>query len=564
MRVYLPMLFLTAGLLYPAEAGWLDRVGPVMTASEKKAYLALPGAERTRFEESFFERKAVTAAEYYERVQYIDDTFGSGKVGSGANTDPGRVYLSLGAPAKISRIPSSRIFVPMEIWYYNDVPGILNTELRLIFYRKNNVGFLRLYSPTVDTVRALLLPQAGTIGMFGPNDSVTESDIRKTLTTGPAEDEIVTAASGVASGVKYSGNDQILGQITSPEFMLGHARPTLVTSRLVAQRPDLDILATPSPMGGTQIDLKLRTKVQREVDLEVSDSTATIADNRVHLNLPSAQAIDYKHRLDLLPGSYRLTFKVDGKPVIYPLEVPVRPAMSEILRVDIAIRTGSRHAPFEFDQTLITPDPDGRFAAVSLPQPGSVTWIVRQGSTAVWKSTIQAAGLATVELPMTLPPGAYRLEANAATDSRSTDIVLGKTEEFRPIATALSYNANLLPAQRLAFLGHQYLLRGNVAEARRALSASLANGVGPEAQIELARADAFDGDLDGARDRIRKILIGQPDNFEALAVYAYIETRFQDYTVAADIYRHALAIQDGPTLRAALNKIQPHLGIVSK
>ncbi len=557
MRVCLPILLLTAGFLQAAEPSWLDRVSPIMAASEKKAYLALPPAERTRFEESFFDRKAITAPEYFQRLQYIDDTFGSGRVGSGANTDPGRVYLSLGAPAKISRIPSSRIFVPMEIWYYNDVPGILSTELRLIFYRKNNVGFLRLYSPTVDTIRALLLPQAGTVNMFGPNDSVTESDIRKTLTTGPAEDEIVTAASGVASGVKYSGNDRILGQVASPEFMLGKARPTLVTARLVTQRPDLDILATPSPVGGTQIDLRLRTKVQRQIDLDVSDDTATIVGNRVHLNFPSAQAVDYTHRLDLLPGSYRLTFTIDGKPVIYPFEVPVQPAMSEILRADVATRTGTRHTPFEFDQIVITPNPYARFAAVSLPQPGGVTWILRQGSTAVWKSTVHADRLATIELPSNLPPGSYRLEANAATDSRSTDIVLGKPEDSKPIATALSYNANLAPAQRLAFLGHQYLLRGNIAEARRALNASLSSGPGIEAQIELARADALNGDLDVARDSIRKVLAVQPDNFEALAVYAYIETRFQDYPVAAELYRHALAVQDSPALRAALNKIQP-------
>jgi len=30
-----------------------------------------------------------------------------------------------------------------------------------------------------DTVRALLIPQAATRSMFGPNDSISESDIRK-------------------------------------------------------------------------------------------------------------------------------------------------------------------------------------------------------------------------------------------------------------------------------------------------------------------------------------------------------------------------------------------------
>ncbi len=205
-------LLLLCGAALAAAPGWLERVEPVITPAERKVYLSLPVNDRRKFEEDFWAGKGISAQQYFARVEYIDATFGSNRPGSGANTDQGRIYLSLGPPARITRLPSSRTFVPLEIWYYDAVPGVLSTELRLIFFRQNGVGFPQLYSPTTDTIRALLQPQAGTRSMFGPNDSVTESDIRKVLKVGPAEDEVITAAVGVATGIKTAGNDEILGR----------------------------------------------------------------------------------------------------------------------------------------------------------------------------------------------------------------------------------------------------------------------------------------------------------------------------------------------------------------
>ena len=70
--------------------------------------------------------------------------------------------------------------------------------------------------------------------------------------------------------------------------------------------------------------------------------------------------------------------------------------------------------------------------------------------------------------------------------------------------------------------------------------------------VEDARVDALEGNLDAARDRIRNVIASNPNDFEALSVYAYIETRFQDYAVAAQLYRRALEVQDSPAVRAAL------------
>ncbi len=115
----------------------------------------------------------------------------------------------------------------------------------------------------------------------------------------------------------------------------------------------------------------------------------------------------------------------------------------------------------------------------------------------------------------------------------------------------MSFNANLSPAQRLAFIGNQWLLRGRFDRAHDALAESLATGDTKDAKIALARLDAMSGSLYAARDRVRGILAAHPNDFEALAVFAYIETKFQDYPVAAELYRRALAVQDSPALRMA-------------
>ena len=553
MRVALLLLAATLAL-HAAEPGWLDTVAPIITPAEKKLYLSLPPEDRAPFEEKFWGARSIDREEYYRRTEYIDSKFGSSKRGSGANTDPGRVYLSLGAPAKITRIPSSRIFVPLEIWYYDSVPGYLNTELRLMFYQPNSVGLPKLYSPTVDTIRVLLLPEAGTAHLFGPNDSVTESDIRRNLKTGPAEDEVITAATGVASGIKYSGNDEILGHVMSPELMLAKPRPTQVTSRFITAHPTLDVLRTASFHGASQIDLRLATAAQREISLEVLQGFATVYNNRLDLKFSKTEQIEYTHRLDLLRGSYRLIFTVDAKVFVYPVDIPEKPGMGEIVRADAGPEASGRRTPFEFAGRQIALKPTGRVALVSVPQPGKVTWVVRQGLRIVWRSTVDADGIAMVELPP-LQPGAYKLEAATDTDSRSADLAVPTAGTVDAKATLVSFNANLSPAQRLAFIGNQWLLRGRFDRAHDALAESLATGDTKDAKIALARLDAMSGSLYAARDRVRGILAAHPNDFEALAVFAYIETKFQDYPVAAELYRRALAVQDSPALRMALAKL---------
>ena len=545
-----------SGLTLAAAApGWVDIVAPSLTPAERKNYLALKPEARAQFEQEFWAGKSITAQEYYNRVQYIDSTFGSSRPGSGANTDPGRVYLSIGSPTRVRRIPSSRIFVPLEIWYYDSVPGVLNTELRLIFYRKNSMGFPKLYSPALDTLRALLLPQAGVQGIFGPNDDITEAKIRTNLTVGPAEDEVVSAAVNVATGIKYSGNEEILGQITSPMRMLGKPPRTDVKSRFIVSHPRLDILQTNSAYGGSQVDLGLETTVRSELNIQVLEGPATVYQNQLRLKFSKAEAVRYTHRLDLLPGSYRVMFTVDGATHPYPLEVKEHGAMSEIVRADPGGDVIHRQTPFEFESKQLDFNPRGKLAVVAVPQSGKVTWTVRKGMQVIWRSTSDAGQVSTVELPAGLEPGAYELEATSESESRSMNFSEGKGKNVAAAATVLSFNANLAPALRLAFVAHQWLLRGKLDLAQRSLQSSLNIADTKEAQIEMARLDATAGRYDQARDRLRGMLAAQPNNFDALSVLAYVEAMLQDYPVAAELYRRALAVQDSPAIRLALSKL---------
>ena len=102
------LLLLTAVV---ALDGWLDRTSPVMTPVERSAYRKLVSeAERQSFQKAFWTDKRIIESAYLERAALVDQTYGSGRAGSGANTDQGRLYLASGVPTVVHRLPSSRVF----------------------------------------------------------------------------------------------------------------------------------------------------------------------------------------------------------------------------------------------------------------------------------------------------------------------------------------------------------------------------------------------------------------------------------------------------------------------
>jgi GWxTD domain-containing protein len=546
------LLGASVAALCAAAPTWLDLVAPIVSPAEKKTWLALSPEDRAKFEETFWEDKSISAQEYFKRLDYADTMWGGTQRASSANTDQGRVYLSLGAPNHVAHFPSSRIFVPMEIWYYDNVPGLLNTELRLIFFRPNTNGFPRLYSPATDTIRALLLNEPTTRTMFGPNDTTDENTIRQNLIVPPAEDEIISASVNVATGIKYSGNDQILGQVTSPRQMLTRVLKTEVETRFMVDRPKTDFLLSPSRFGGSQLDLSSDLKGRREVSVEVMDGSATVYRNVLNLKLGELRPFQYIHRIDLLPGSYRVLIGVDGQTFPYLVEVPALLSMSAIMRASEA--TALVHTPFEFQDYRLYPDTNGRYVLVTLAHPTDVQWSIRQGSAIVWRQKTTGTDAAVLSLPTDkLAPGRYQIDAVAGDESKSLDFEITRAGSDSAGPSLLSFNANLAPAARQALIGHEWLLRGHTAQARVSLAAALNMGPVPEARVDLARLDALAGRWDDARNRVRAVLNDDPKNFEALCVYAFVEAGLQDYPVAAELYQRALAIEDSPAVRLALS-----------
>jgi GWxTD domain-containing protein len=542
--------------LHAEEPSWVDLVSPLITPAEKKTWLALSDPDRVKFEQDFWANKSISSEEYFKRLAHADATWGGPRQGSSGNTDPGRVYLSLGAPFRVARFPSSRIFVPLEIWYYEAPPGLVNAEVRLIFFQKNNTGFLQLYSPTNDTIRALMLNESGTRTVFGPNDIIDENEIRQNLNVPPAEDEIISAAVNVAAGIRDVGNEEIIGEALSPRLMLTRRPKTSVESRFFVDRPKLDFLLSRSPFGGAQVDMTSEVTVRGKISIEVLEGQATtVYHNVLKLNLPEARSVQYIHRLDLLPGSYRVMAGIDGQTFPYRLEVPAEPPMSDIVRASRAV--SSLHAPFEFDDNRFYPDADGRYVLVTLPHPGEVQWSIRRNTAIVWRQTTSGKEAAVLALPFDkLPPGHYQLEAVADGQWKRLDFESKASNREESDPHLISFNANLSPAARQALIGHEWLIRGGIAQARANLAAAVDAAPIEQAQIDLARIDVLAEHWDAARDRVRPIVAQNPKNFEALCVYAVIEAGLEDYRVAAQLYQQALAIEDSPAVRLALTNLR--------
>jgi len=318
-------LVLATGRVYAAADPWLARVSPIMNAAEKKAYLSLRNEDKDLFRRQFWLDKTITESAYIERLAYVDSAFGSGRPGSGANTDQGRVYLANGAPSAIDKLPSSRILQPCEVWHYDSLPGAGHVgHVQLLFYRKDGVGDFKLYWPELDTIRVLLLPQESTRTMFSPNDVLSENDIRQQLSVTPAEEPAIEAALGVARGVKDSSNGEILGRASAPEHALrlgeDKRKPQVSSSFAVVPPPEVRVLQY--AVGEVPVaDVEVRATAVASIGLTVVGHGDRLEQSAIPLDLEHAQLVRFTQRLFLLPGDYSLLVDVDGRITKQQLQV---------------------------------------------------------------------------------------------------------------------------------------------------------------------------------------------------------------------------------------------------
>ena len=113
--------------LDPVSREFYSKVRYIITAEERKAFLALPEADRPAFIEDFWKRrdpKPETAeneykTEYFNRIDTANRLF-SGGAAPGWLQDRGRVFITLGPPDYRETYPRGITFygLPTEIWWY--------------------------------------------------------------------------------------------------------------------------------------------------------------------------------------------------------------------------------------------------------------------------------------------------------------------------------------------------------------------------------------------------------------------------------------------------------------
>jgi len=146
---------------------WLEEEAVfIITEKEKDIFLQLEtDRERKLFIEAFWKIRDPTPGtpenefkeEHYQRIAYANKFLGRETTRPGWNTDRGRVYIILGPPISIERLPERLGVRPSQIWYYHGNPEFgFPTAFNLVFYKRGGVGEYRLYSPVQDGPLQLL------------------------------------------------------------------------------------------------------------------------------------------------------------------------------------------------------------------------------------------------------------------------------------------------------------------------------------------------------------------------------------------------------------------------
>ena len=150
------------------DATWLNQEVPyIITNAEKTAFLALKtDADREAFIQKFWEIRNPDPTsptnefrdEYYRRLAYANDQFGSPGRHDGWRTDRGMVYITLGPPQQLTPYRSSQYLTPLEIWFYQSPSPnhALPPYFYVVFYQRSLNEDYKLYSPFLDKPERLV------------------------------------------------------------------------------------------------------------------------------------------------------------------------------------------------------------------------------------------------------------------------------------------------------------------------------------------------------------------------------------------------------------------------
>ena len=149
-------------------AAWLNEEVPyIVTNSERNAFLDLKtDADRDAFIQNFWAIRNPDPNspanefrdEYYRRLAYANDQFGSPGRHDGWRTDRGMVYITLGPPQQLTPYRASQYLTPLEIWFYQSPSPnhALPPYFYVVFYQRSLNEDYKLYSPFLDKPERLV------------------------------------------------------------------------------------------------------------------------------------------------------------------------------------------------------------------------------------------------------------------------------------------------------------------------------------------------------------------------------------------------------------------------
>ncbi len=153
--------------LPPEARSWLqDEIAYIITDRERETFLLLETIdERKAFIEAFWKRRDPIPAtpqnelkdEHYRRLEHADRHFQETASRAGRKTDRGRMYVILGDPKNREGFDNYNQLFTSELWFYDGDPSKgLPPFFYLLFFKPQDVGEFRLYSPVLDTPSALV------------------------------------------------------------------------------------------------------------------------------------------------------------------------------------------------------------------------------------------------------------------------------------------------------------------------------------------------------------------------------------------------------------------------
>ena len=608
---------------------WLDEEVPfIMTGREKEVFLRLHTDElRDLFIQQFWDRRDPVPAtpkneyrlEFEKRLRYCKERYRI------VRQDMVRTYLLLGPPTKINPHPSDSDFWPMEVWEYDthELPT-MPPRFVLLFYKRNNAGLFRLWSPTVDGFKALRTTSPASASMereFNPGRFVpsTIAEAMKGLAPGlgPFGSEKLIMETQKPPPVDLTGVERILTGSVSTSLSYG-ALPFEATAKwYFGPHPRRRIVSVGLEVPASSVQFT-RYRGEEFFGLFVAGQVRT-ADGTIVSewsgNVDSTQTPDerestqtfpflYTYRFNLLPGTYTLNLvaRDDSAELLgirdIPLEIPPTPdgfLLSEPIFTyklsRLADASANIFAPFVFDeveilplvdQVLTTKLPVTAFFQLRHPEGAAETErtlhysISAPGKPPAWEdSEPLAVGRANtfgtqsilklIDL-QAVPAGSYRFEVRLEEEgttlaSTSTEVTVLTRPKVTGRLIARSFERED-PARAALSAGQQLLVEGDYGQAREQFRVAL--GHDPdllEAKVNLARAMVLDGDPALAESAMVEVTSAGSASPDAWMILGAARAGLGEFAGAATAYEEAIGLTgESPAALNALAEARQQAG----